>query len=81
MYITTNIFRSTTRICSRSSTFLVYINDMPKCLKPSVSILFADYSTVLKQHHNLRQLFEATNLDLKLLLEWFMASILKVNPV
>ncbi len=61
--------------------FLVYINDMPKCLRScdSILFLFGNDSTVFKQHHNLGQVFDPTKLDLKSLLEWFIANKLKFN--
>ncbi len=59
--------------------FLIYTNHMPNCLKYTHAILFADDSTLFKQHKNLQDMFFYPNSDLALLCEWYRANKLVMN--
>ena len=59
--------------------FIIYINDLHKCLKTSKPILYADDTTLFNSADNIRILFKNTNNDLKSLHEWFKCNKLSIN--
>jgi hypothetical protein len=59
--------------------FLVYINDLTYAVSYGNSILFADDTNILYQHHNLSELEQITNMELEILHKWFAANKLSLN--
>ena len=59
--------------------FLIYINDIPKCLKHSKSIVFADDTTIFASCNNMNTLHNNMNDDLANLINWFKANMLSLN--
>ena len=59
--------------------FILYINDLSKCLKLTKAILFADDSTVYKAGINKRKLIADVKKDLIELTLWFRANKLSLN--
>ena len=59
--------------------FLIYINDIPNCLKHSKSIVFADDTTIFASCNNMNTLYNNMNDDLANLINWFKANMLSLN--
>ena len=59
--------------------FLIFINDLPKCLDFLRALLFADDSTVYASFSTLQELFNKSNIDLDKLTTWFNCNKLCVN--
>ena len=59
--------------------FLIYINDLPQCLKNGQATLFADDTTIYNTAENATQMVEKMNEDLQSLVEWFRANKLTLN--
>ena len=59
--------------------FLIYINDLHKCLKHSKAYHFADDTNILNSHHSLETLAKKMNYDLKKLSQWLKANKLSLN--
>ena len=59
--------------------FLIYINDIPNCLKHSKSIVFADDTTIFTSCNNMNTLYNNMNGDLANLINWFKANKLSLN--
>ena len=59
--------------------FIIYINDLPHCLEHSVARMFADDTTITVAENNLKQIEQVINLDLKNLLQWFLANKLSLS--
>ena len=53
--------------------FLIYMNDLPSCLKHSEVILFADDTTLYASSKNIVQLYDNINSDLADHMEWLRA--------
>ena len=61
--------------------FLLYINDLQKCLKYGRSFIFADDTALLVSHTTLNALRKRLNIDLKLLLFFFTTTRLCSNKI
>ena len=59
--------------------FLIYINDIPNCLKYSKSIVFADDTTIYASCKNMNTLYNNMNDDLSNLINLFKANMLSLN--
>ena len=59
--------------------FLIYMNDLPSCLKFSKAILFADDTTLYYSSSDIDLLYSKVNTDLNGLVEWFRANYLSLN--
>ena len=59
--------------------FLIYINDIPNCLKYSKSIVFADDTTIFASCKHMNTLYNNMNDDLSNLINWFKANMLSLN--
>ena len=59
--------------------FIIYNNDLPKCLTNSKTILFANDTTIFKLSNNIETLYTAMNKDLNILEDWFIANKLSSN--
>ena len=59
--------------------FLIYVNDLPYCLKNMKATLFADDTTLSLATINIRTLQEKMNGDLQSLEDWFKANKLTLN--
>lgn len=59
--------------------FLIYINDLPLCLRTSQCILYADDTTILNSHHNTSSLIQMIQTDLLLLERWCSVNKLSIN--
>ena len=62
-----------------SLLFLVYINDLHKCVKYSKVYLFAGDTNMLQSDNSLRNVAKRTNFDLKNLSQWLKANKLSLN--
>ena len=65
--------------CLGPLLFLVFINDIHTSITFSSTILFADDTTLLHSHRNLRYLKWCIEEDLKNLMDWFKANQLTMN--
>ena len=59
--------------------FLIYINDLCKCVKYSETYHFADDTNMLQSHSSLETLVKRMSLDLKSLSQWLRANKLSLN--
>ena len=59
--------------------FLVYINDLPKCLERSEAILFADDTNIFITAKNKEELFRIANTELKNVNNWMLSNKLALN--
>ena len=60
--------------------FLIYINDIPNCLKHSKSIVFADNTAIFASCNNMNTLYyNNMNDDLSNLINLFKANMLPLN--
>jgi len=60
--------------------FLIYINDLPNCLKHTSASLFADDTQIYAASHNSIELNNKLNEDMHLLLDWVRANKLTLHP-
>ena len=65
--------------CLGPLLFLIYINDLQNSILYSTTILFADDTTLLQGHQNLKYLKWSIEEDLKLMIDWFKANLLTIN--
>ena len=65
--------------CLGPLIFLIYINDLHHSIQYSSTILFADDTTILQGHHNLKYLKWSIEEDLKQMIDWFKANLLTIN--
>ena len=65
--------------CFGPLLFLVFINDLPNNVNHGLSLLFADDTTLLHSHSNLRYLKWTVEDDLNRLMDWFRANKLTLN--
>ena len=59
--------------------FIIYTNDLHKCLKYSDCVQFADDTTIYVTGESLIDSFKCLNNDLITLVEWFKANCLSLN--
>ena len=59
--------------------FLVYVNDLPNCIRNCNTLQFADDTTVYVSGSNIAQLFTKLNSDLNILSDWFNSNKLSLN--
>ena len=59
--------------------YLIFTNDLYKCLKKTNSILFADDTTLFVTGDDLHVLFDNMKMDLSILIDWFKANKLSLN--
>lgn len=59
--------------------YIIFANDMPKILKFTNSIMFADDTTIFISGKNLKFLYRKINDDMKRLTQWFKENSLTVN--
>ena len=59
--------------------FLIYINDLHKAIKYSLTHLFADDTNLLVIGSSLKQIQKRINIDLKLLCKWLKANKISLN--
>ena len=65
--------------CLGPLIFLIYINDLQYSIQYSNTILFADDTTILQGHQNLKYLKWSIEEDLKQMIDWFRADLLTIN--
>ena len=65
--------------CLGPLLFLVFINDLHNVVEHGLSLLFADGTTLLHSHKNLRYLKWTVEEDLNKLMDWFKANKLTLN--
>ena len=65
--------------CLGPLLFLVFINDLHNAVEHGLSLLFADDTTLLHSHKNLRYLKWTVEEDLSKLMDWFRANKLTLN--
>ena len=65
--------------CLGPLLFLLYINDLQYSIMYSSAILFADDTTLLQGHKNLKYLKWSMEEDLKHIIDWFRANLLTLN--
>ena len=59
--------------------FLLYINNLQKCLKYGKSYIFADDTALIVSHKSLKSLKKRLNIDLKLLHHWLCSNKIGLN--
>ena len=59
--------------------YIILSNDMPKCLKFSRAVMFADDTTIYATGNNVRFLYTKINEDLKKVTQWFKNNSLSLN--
>lgn len=59
--------------------FLIYINDLPKCLSSSQCILYADDTTIFTSHKDISSLVTILNTDLESIFKWCNTNMLSIN--
>ena len=59
--------------------FILYINDICNISNSLRFILFADGTTIVSAHHNIDILYSQTNIDSKILYNWFCLNKLSLN--
>ena len=59
--------------------FLIYINDIPNCLKHLKSIVLADDTIIFASCNNMYTLYNNMNDDLANIINWFKANMLSLN--
>ena len=59
--------------------YIVLSNDMPKCLKFSRAVMFADDTTIYATGSNIRFLYKKLNEDLSRVTQWFRVNSLSLN--
>ena len=60
--------------------FLLYINDMPKCLKSTIPCVYADNTEIFASLHDYDSLVKNLNNDLKNLHTWLTKNKLQHHP-
>ena len=65
--------------CLGPLLFLIFINDIYTSITYSNILLFADDTTVMHQHRNLRYLKWCVEEDMRGILDWFRANKLTIN--
>ena len=65
--------------CLGPLLFLIFINDLHYSVSHGTSLLFADDTTLLHSHKNLRYLKWTVETDLNSLMDWFKANKLTLN--
>jgi hypothetical protein len=67
-------------LCFGSLLFLLYINHLPKNIEDiSVSVLYADDTSILLSHSNFSDFTKYINTTFKILNYWFTANLLSLN--
>ena len=59
--------------------FIIYCNDLPKALKSTKCILYADDTTIFYSSDDMNTLYNTMNSELELLSQWYMANKLSLN--
>ena len=59
--------------------YLIFCNDLYKCIEKCKVIMFADDTTLYKTHRSLNYLIQCINHDFKILADWFYANKLSLN--
>ena len=59
--------------------FIIYGNDLPKALKSTKCILYADDTTIFYSSDDMNTLYNTMNSELELLSQWYMANKLSLN--
>ena len=59
--------------------YLIFCNDLHKCIEKCKVIMFADDTTLYKTHRNLKYLVQCINQDFNILADWFYANKLSLN--
>ena len=66
-------------LCLGPLLFLIYINDRPQAVQASSVTMYADDTSLCHQSHDLTQLNEAINCDLRKLETWLQDNKLSLN--
>ena len=64
----------------RPLLFILYTNDIPRCLHHCKTILFADDTTIYLTRAEVQALYHQVNYDLDILDDWVKANQLSANP-
>ena len=59
--------------------YLIFCNDLHKCIEESNLIMFADDSSISKTHENIKYIFETLSKELTIVIDWFRANKLSLN--
>ena len=60
--------------------FLIYINDLPNCLKSTVPCLYADDTQIFTSSHDPTKISDNLNSDLENITDWLIVNKLQSHP-
>ena len=60
--------------------FLIYINDLPNCLKSTIPCLYADDTQIFTSSHDTAKLADSLNSDLENITDWLTVNKLQSHP-
>ena len=60
--------------------FLIYINDLPNCLKSTVSCLYANHTQIVTSSHDTAKIPDSLNSDLENITDWLIVDKLQSHP-
>ena len=60
--------------------FLIYINDLPNCLKSTIPCLYADDTQIFTSSHDTAKIADSLNSDLENITDWLTVNKLQSHP-
>ena len=60
--------------------FLIYINDLPNCLKSTIPYLYADDTQIFTSLHDTAKIADSLNSDLENITDWLTVNKLQSHP-
>ena len=63
-----------------SLLFLIYINDLPNCLKSTIHCLYADDTQIFTSSHDTAKIADSLNSDLENITDWLTVNKLQSHP-
>ena len=60
--------------------FLIYINDLPNCLKSTIPCLYADDTQMFTSLHDTAKIADSLNSDLENITDWLTVNKLQSHP-
>ena len=74
-----NSMRGTTRLKSGPILFLIYVNDLPNCLKTTTASMFADDTNLTASGDTITNIEVKLSKDLENIHQWLLANKLTLN--